>query len=114
MPDIKTHMKTEARKLPVTLCKLAGGLMAVIGFAGVFIILFRTPQPTLGRMGPYLAAGILGLLIFGLLPKLCSGHDPAAEPAAPAREKLNISLVAWALLMLFILLCILLSYMMLL
>ena len=110
--ELKAHLKREVKKMPVILGKLAGGVTAVAAFTGLFIVLTKTAEPTFAHTGPYLAAGILGILLFSLAPVVFKNRRPAADSVAAEPEKWKVSLIAWLLLLAVCVLLILVSYVM--
>jgi hypothetical protein len=88
MGAIKEQIKSEIKQLPLTLGKLTGGILAVIGFPGVIIIITRKSNPSFPDILPYFVLGIFGVLIFLLSSRLFEKRiNENTELATTPKEK---------------------------
>lgn len=100
MGRVRNQVRSEIRQLPFTLGKLAGALMAVIGFPGVIIISNRRPGPSWPDILPLLALGIVGVAVFVFSSRLLKRKAVQEETVAPtSTEKTRISILSWAILL---------------
>ena len=102
MGTIKQQLISESKRLPSTLGKLTGGIMAVIGFSGMIIIMTRTPNPSFSDVLPYSIVGIIGISLFLLSSILIEKRiGNAADYPPSAKEKARISIISWLMLLIF-------------
>jgi len=94
MGKIKKQIKSEIKRLPFTLSKLIGGIMAVIGFPGVIIISNRKANPSYSDIMPYFILGIIGVAVFLLSSRLFEKRMNENTDFVPTtKEKKHISLI---------------------
>ena len=75
MSDILNRTKSEIKQLPLMLGKMAGGIMAVIGVAGLVLIWTGKSGSLLSSLVPYAISVVLGFLLF----LLCSRAMPRSK-----------------------------------
>ena len=110
MEPIKKQVISELKHLPCTLCKLVGGIMAVIGFPCV-IIISRKSDSSYGDMLPCLLVGILGVSLFWLSSIVSEKRISKDTDFAPTpQEKRYISILAWLLFLIFIAILIVITF----
>ena len=99
---IEKQIKSEIKQLPYTFGKLAGGILAVIGFPGM-VIVSRGPNTKVADTLPYLLLGITGICIFWISSKLLDKPQNASAhlPLTP-KEKRQTSMLSWVLFLIFI------------
>ena len=73
---MKNSVRSEARQLPLMLGKLAGGILAVIGFGGLVYISTRPPEPTALSVASYAVAGIVEIAVFVVCARIMSSRFP--------------------------------------
>lgn len=96
---MKDEMKSEVRQLPFMLGKVAGGLMAVIGFGGTVIALTRQQHSSSGLM-VYVLTGIVGLALFILSSRLMAAHSgKAGGTEVTTKTKARTSALSWIILL---------------
>lgn len=93
---MKDEIRSEARLIPYMLGKVAGGLLAVIGFGGTVVVLTRQQHPSSGSLMPYVLAGIVGLVVFLLSSRLMARHSgKAGGPELTAKKRVKASALSW-------------------
>ena len=103
MGKLKNQIKAELKDLPFTLAKVIGGIMAVIGFTGVIIILTRKLNATYLDIIIYSILGIIGVSVFSLSSILFEKRRKKfTDFTLTAKEKRNISIISWLILVFFI------------
>jgi len=111
MRTIKNQIISEMKHLPFTLSKLIGGIMAIIGFPGVIIIITRKSNPSYLDIMPYSILGIIGVSIFSLSSILFRKRTNKNGDFAPTtKEKTHISIISWLIFLIFIAICILITF----
>jgi hypothetical protein len=98
MGKITRQTKEELRHLPLTLGKLLGGIVAVIGFTGWVLRMTRHTGAAL----PWFLMGAAGIALFLLAARANArrGAGRVTAPLSPPGSR-RTSLVAWGLLLLF-------------
>lgn len=71
---MKDYIRSEARQLPLTLGKLVGAVLAVIGFGGLVYISTRPPKPAAFLIVSYAVAGIIGIAVFAVCSRIMSSR----------------------------------------
>jgi len=94
------QLKSDLKQLPLTLGKLIGAVLAVIGLPWAINVATRRPDPAFADLGPWLALGIAGIVVFVCCSRLAEKRrEKRAEPALAAGEKTRVSLLSWILLL---------------
>lgn len=103
--------KSEIKQLPWILGKLVGGIMAVVGFAGLVLIWTGRSGPLLSSLLPYVCSALLGFMLFlisaGAMARSKKNCSVVTEPVLTWGRQ---SLVAWSLLLLLVLVFLLITY----
>ena len=112
MGQIKNQFKSEIKQLPAILGKFFGGAMAVIGFVGAIILVTHgSPPPSWLKLLPFLVLGVVGVIVFSLSSlKLKRQLKEKPESDFNEQGKKHGSLVSWAILIIFILIFITVTY----
>jgi len=96
---MKDEVKSEVRQLPFMLGKVAGGLMAVIGFGGTVIVLTRQQHPSSSGLMVYALAGVIGLALFILSSRLMARLSGKADGTeVTTKKKAKTSALSWTIL----------------
>ncbi|HBL24535.1 MAG TPA: hypothetical protein DDZ40_10530 [Deltaproteobacteria bacterium] len=96
---MKDEVKSEVRQLPFMLGKVAGGLMAVIGFGGTVIVLSRQQHPSSSGLMVYALAGVIGLALFILSSRLMARLSGKADGTeVTTKKKAKTSALSWTIL----------------
>ncbi|MDF1590789.1 MAG: hypothetical protein P1P89_04670 [Desulfobacterales bacterium] len=91
------QFKSDVRKLPLIIGKVAGGILAAIGIPGAIFIISRTPGRTQGAL-TFSIAGVIGIAIFiACAAGLKRTHENNTQPTT-ATKKTKESLIVWAIL----------------
>ncbi len=101
MSDIKHQTKKELRQLPLILCKLTGGITAVIGFT--YFVLVSTRKPGVlpkDLMLPLLVA-LAGIAVFLLSNKMLTRYSINISQETQPAERNRMSILSWTLLLFF-------------
>lgn len=113
MSALKDQINFEVRQLPCTLAKVIGGIMAVLGFGALVIVLTRQGSPSQTALWASAISGIAGIFIFWLSSRLLAkGLNENSDSVPTYAERKRTSLIAWVLFLVFIGICILLSFVM--
>jgi len=97
---MKDEVKSEVRQLPFMLGKVAGGLMAVIGFGGTVTVLTRQQHPSSSGLMVYVLTGIIGLALFVLSSRLMARHSGKADGTeATKKKRAKTSALSWTILL---------------
>lgn len=100
MGMINKNIRSETGRLPLVLGKLLGGVMTVVGLAGIIIIYVRWPNPPRPDVLPYALAGMPGLVIFILCSRTIEKKMQENPDTVPDRkEKRMTSALSWAILL---------------
>jgi hypothetical protein len=111
MSDISQQIKSEFKQLPWMLGKLLGGILAVVGVAGLVLIWTGKSGFLLSSPLPYFSAELLGLLLFLCCSKaMAQGKKGSSPQGMPARTQLRMCIVVWSLLLLFAMAFLLVTY----
>lgn len=103
--------KSEIKQLPFMLGKLVGGILVVIGVAGLVLIWTGNSGPLLSSLVPYLFSALLGILLFQLCSRTMARRlEESPRQAVPTREMLRVNIVAWSLLLLLVIVFLLITY----
>ena len=86
MGKIKRQFTLELKQLPCMLGKLAGGLLAVIGFTKAVITGTRTAGATFADTLPAILAGCAGIIIFLIFSRLLAKRLSGNGPSLPATK----------------------------
>lgn len=99
LKSARKQFRSDLRRLPLTLGKLCGAILAVIGFPWAIDVATTRTGPEWGQLAPGLALGSAGIFLFVLCSRLAARRlDPAAEPALTGVEKKRISMLSWLIL----------------
>jgi len=111
MSDILNRTKSEIKQLSWMLGKLVGGILAVVGVAGMVFIWTGKTGSLLSSLVPYVFSAVLGFLLFLLCSRAMTrskmGHSP---PVMPVHNQVRANIIAWSLLLLFVLVFLVISY----
>ncbi|RQW83120.1 MAG: hypothetical protein EHM79_16985 [Geobacter sp.] len=111
MSDILNRTKSEIKQLPWMLGKLAGGILAVVGVAGLVLIWTGKSGSLLSSLVPYVFSAVLGFLLFLLCSRAMARSKIGSPfPALPVRNQLRANSIAWSLLLLFALVFLVITY----
>jgi len=100
LETIKKQTAAEIRRLPLTLGKLAGALIAVISLAWAVIITTRRADSGFAEALPQIVAGVLGILVFILFDAACRKHLRRHAQSQPSPKKaVPLNLVSWGILL---------------
>lgn len=111
MGEIRNQTKAELRLLPFMLGKLVGGVMAVIGVAGLVIIETRKPEPLMSELLPCIGTAISGSIIFLLCSRMITRRQrAAATPVVSSRAVMRMDVIAWSLLLLLVSIVLLVTF----
>jgi len=111
MSDVLNQTKSEIKQLPFMLGKLVGGIMVVVGVAGLVLIWTGKSGPLLSSLVPYFFSTLLGFLLFQLCSRtLARRVKKSPLQTVPARDVLQVNIVAWSLLLLLVLIFLLITY----
>jgi len=110
---IISHVKAELRQLPLMLGKLLGGIAAIAGFTMAVVVGTRKAGSTFTGILPFLLMGGAGTAIFAIVSKLLDKHlarygADTPESGGSQRE----SMMSWGILLLFVLIFLLCTYLM--
>jgi len=110
---IITQVKAELKQLPLMLGKLLGGIVAIAGFTTAVVIGTGKPGSTFTNILPFVLMGWAGTGIFALVSKLLDKHlarhgADTPESCGSQRE----SMMSWGLLLLFVLIFLMCTYLM--
>jgi hypothetical protein len=111
MSDVLNQAKSEIKQLPFMLGKLVGGIMVVVGVAGLVLIWTGKSGPLLSSLVPYFFSALLGFLLFQLCSRtLARRVKKSPLQTVPARDVLQVNIVAWSLLLLLVIIFLLITY----
>jgi hypothetical protein len=112
MGPIKNHFKSEIRQLPFILGKVPGGVLAVIGFAGMSILVTHSsPTPTWLELWPFFASGAVGVIAFSLSAmKLKKQLGKPPETDLNRQGKKQVSILSWTIFLIFIVILISITF----
>jgi len=102
MGKLAKQIRAEFRQLPLMLGKVLGGFAAVGGFMMVVMTLTRTSTSSAGSVLPSVLVGVAGVVVFILSGRALT-RRAALPDEARACHRMSVSLVSWALLLLFVL-----------
>jgi len=92
------RFKSDIRKLPLLIGKVAGGLLAAAGIPGAIFISTGKPDRTQGAL-TFCIVGIIGIVIFiACAARLKRAPESGTQPTIATR-KTKESLIAWAVLL---------------
>lgn len=113
MSDILNRTKSEIKQLPWMLGKLAGGILAVVGVAGLVLIWTGKSGSLLSSLVPYVISAVLGFLLFLLCSRpITRGKTGSSLPVTPVGNQVRANIIAWSLLLLLALVFLLITYLM--
>jgi|WetSurMetagenome_2_1015567.scaffolds.fasta_scaffold977157_1 hypothetical protein len=111
MSDMFKQAKSEITQLPWMLGKLFGGIMAVVGVAGLVLIWTGKTGPLLSSLLPYFCSALLGFFLFLFCARaMARSEKECSVETEPALKQRRQSLVVWSLLFLFVLVFLLITY----
>lgn len=111
MSDILNRTKSEIKQLPWMLGKLAGGILAVVGVAGLVLIWTGKTGSLFSSLGPYVFSAVLGFLLFILCSRAMARSKAGSSlPVMTVHNKLRANMIAWTLLLLFVLVFLVITY----
>lgn len=99
MSHIKHQTKKELRQLPLILCKLIGGITAVLGFTSVVLISTRKSNASSGDQILPLLATLAGIAVFLLSNRMLARYSIDINRATQTAEKTRLSILSWILLL---------------
>jgi len=104
MSDILNRTKSEIKLLPWMLGKLAGGILAVVGVAGLILIWTGKSGSLLSSLVPYVFSAVLGFLLFMLCSRaLARSKTGRSHPVRAVPKQLRTNIITWSLLLLLVL-----------
>ncbi len=102
MGKISRYTAKELRQLPLTLAKLLGSVMTVIGLAAVAFPGAGRPGKGIGDNAPYLLLAASGLAVFILSSRALAKRAPGnGDDSLTAKDGVRLSALSWALFLLF-------------
>ena len=110
MNDLLNQTRSEVRQLPFMLGKVLGGILAVVGVAGLVLIWTGKSGPLLTSLAPYFISALLGILLFLFSSWAMARYVKSSLQTVPARNVLRMSIVAWSLLLLLVTVFLLITY----
>ena len=111
MNDLLNQTRSEVRQLPFMLGKVFGGILAVVGVAGLVLIWTGKSGPLLTSLAPYFISVLLGFLLFLLCSRaMARGKTENSLQAMPVRNQLRVNIIAWSLLLLLVMVFLLITY----
>jgi hypothetical protein len=111
MGMIGDQFKAEVRQLPFMLGKLAGGVIAVIGFAGAIVAATGKPAASWSEIFAFLGAGVIGICIFALSSRLLKRHLEKNRYLMLSREDhQRINIISWSILIVLVVIFLLSLY----
>ncbi len=97
---MKEQTRSELKRLPYTIGKVIGGLLAVIGFGAAVYVYTHRAASSFNDVSPFLAAGIAGLIIFLVCSWSLSKKARDNEGSEPAgKEKKRANALSWTILL---------------
>ena len=111
MSDVLNQAKSEIKQLPFMLGKLLGGIMLVVGVAGLVLIWTGKSGPLLSSLVPYFFSALLGVLLFQLCSRTMARRmKESSLQTVSTRDVLRVNIVAWSLLLLLVVVFLLITY----
>jgi hypothetical protein len=111
MSEVLNQAKSEIKQLPFMLGKLLGGILLVVGVAGLVLIWTGKSGPLLSSLAPYFYSALLGFLLFYLCSRTMARRmKESSLQTVPARDVPRVSIVAWSLLLLLVIVFLLATY----
>ncbi|MDD2335491.1 MAG: hypothetical protein PHD01_02825 [Geobacteraceae bacterium] len=110
MSDLLNQTKSEIRHLPLMLCKLVGGILVVVGAAGLVLIWTGRSGPLLSSQGPYFFSALLGIVLFLRSSRAMARSKKSSLQNVSPRNEQRVSIVAWSLLLLLVMVFLLITY----
>jgi len=93
---LNRQIRSEIKLLPFMLGKLAGGLMAVVGFTGAVIVITRRANPSWPGMPTYLLLGMSGVFIFLISYKFAGKRAKVNDGLMMTpQEKKKAGMISW-------------------
>jgi hypothetical protein len=103
MGKIIRQTKSELKQLPLTLSKLLGGIMAVVGLSAAVFLATRTPHPASGGLVLFALLGICGIAVFILSSRALAKRKTDDMSLSPdAKDSVRVSVLSWILLLAFV------------
>jgi hypothetical protein len=110
MSDLLNQAKSEIRQLPYMLGKLVGGILAVVGVTGLVLIWTGKSGPLLSSQLPYFFSAFLGLALFLFSSMVMARSMKSSLQTVTARNEQRVSIIAWSLLLLLLMVFLLITY----
>lgn len=90
--------------------KVLGGILVVVGVAGLILIWTGKSGPLLASLEPYFLSALLGILLFLASSRAMARNMKDSLQTVPTRNALRVSSVAWSLLLLLVIVFLLITY----
>lgn len=110
MSDLLNQAKSEFRHLPLMLCKLVGGILVVVGAAGLVLIWTGKSGPLLSSQGPFFFSALLGIVLFLLSSRAMARSVKISLQTVSPRNDQRVSIIAWSLLLLLVMVFLLITF----
>lgn len=101
MGAITRRSRPDLKKLPLMLCKVLGGIAAVIGVTAAVLILTRSSGVSPGNIVPPLLIGGAGTALFILSGRALARRSSLTEQEPSRADRLRMNALSWGLLLLF-------------
>ena len=79
--------------------KVAGGILAVIGFGGLVFISTRPPKPAVLSLALYAIAGIAGIAVFIVCTRIMSSRADNRVPETARTRTSGSKVLPWVILL---------------
>lgn len=91
--------------------KLVGGILAVVGVAGLVLIWTGKTGSLLSLPVPYVFSAVLGFLLFLLCSRTMARSKAGSSlPVMPVPSQVRMNIIAWSLLLLLVLVFLVITY----
>ena len=101
MGAITRRTRSDLKQLPLMLCKVLGGIAAVIGVMTAVLVMTRSSGASPGNIVPPLLIGGAGMALFILSGRALSRRSSIAPQESARADRLRMNALSWALLLLF-------------
>ena len=102
MGDITRRTRSDLKQLPLMLCKVLGGIAAVIGVTAAIVIITRSSGASPRNIVSLLLIGGAGMAAFVLSGRALANRSSITEQQeSPRTDRLCMNALSWALLLLF-------------
>ncbi len=99
--------------MPLLLCKLLGGFMAIIGLPGAVFISTRRANVTLPDVLPYVLTGLAGIVIFIASSRaLAKRFGDNGNQTLAMKDKKRMNIMSWTILLILATVFLLFTYFM--